>query len=61
MTAIATRYDKLAANCLAFVKLAAIRIWLRACESTHQFDAINIAQSMNTTVLRPLRITRSSR
>ena len=27
---IATRYDKLAANYLAFVKLAAIRIWLRA-------------------------------
>jgi transposase len=32
--AIATRYDKLAANYLAFVKLAAIRIWLRAYEST---------------------------
>jgi len=27
---IATRYDKLAANYLAFIKLAAIRIWLRA-------------------------------
>ncbi len=26
---IATGYDKLAANYLAFVKLAAIRIWLR--------------------------------
>jgi transposase len=26
----ATRYDKLAANCLAFVELAAIRLWLRA-------------------------------
>src|SRR6202521_5124607 len=42
---IATRYDKLAANYLAFVKLAAIRIWLRrdhqtcrrgpACRRTH--------------------------
>jgi transposase len=31
---IATRYDKLAANYLAFVKLAAIRIWLRVYEST---------------------------
>jgi transposase len=31
---IATRYDKLAANYLAFIKLAAIRIWLRAYEST---------------------------
>ena len=29
---IATRYDKLAANYLAFIKLAAIRIWLRAYE-----------------------------
>src|SRR3981081_4529253 len=31
---IATRYDKLAANYLAFIKLASIRIWLRANEST---------------------------
>jgi transposase len=29
---IATRYDKRAANYLAFIKLAAI-IWLRGCES----------------------------
>jgi hypothetical protein len=35
---IATRYDKLAANYLAFVKLAAIRIWLRAYESTPLID-----------------------
>ena len=32
--AIATRYDKLAANYLAFVQLASIRLWLRANEST---------------------------
>lgn len=31
---IATRYDKLAVNYLAFVKLASIRLWLRAYEST---------------------------
>ena len=31
---IATRYGKLAANYLAFIKLAAIRIWLRAYEPT---------------------------
>jgi transposase len=31
---IATRYDKLAANYLAFIKLASIRIWLRAYEFT---------------------------
>ncbi|WP_247973755.1 IS5 family transposase [Bradyrhizobium sp. 195] len=31
---VATRYDKLAVNYLAFVKLASIRIWLRANEST---------------------------
>jgi transposase len=31
---VATRYDKRAANYLAFVKLASIRVWLRANEST---------------------------
>jgi transposase len=31
---VATRYDKLAANYLAFVKLAAIRIWLHVHEYT---------------------------
>jgi len=31
---VATRYDKLSGNYLAFVKLASIRIWLRANEST---------------------------
>ena len=31
---IATRYDKLAANFLAMVQLASIRLWLRAYEST---------------------------
>jgi transposase len=31
---VATRYDNLAANYLAFIKLAAIRIWLRVYEST---------------------------
>jgi transposase len=30
---VATRYDKLASNYLAFIKLASIRIWLRANES----------------------------
>jgi transposase len=32
---VATRYDKLAANYLAFIKLASIRIWLRSNESAH--------------------------
>ena len=31
---VATRYEKLAANFLAMIKLAAIRIWLRYNEST---------------------------
>jgi len=31
---IATRYDKLAANDLAFIKLASIRLWLRSYQST---------------------------
>ena len=30
---IATRYDRLAANYLAFLQLASIRLWLRAYES----------------------------
>ena len=30
---VATRYDKIAANYLAFVQLASIRLWLRANES----------------------------
>ena len=32
---VATRYDKLAANYLAFVKLACIRLWLRVYEFSH--------------------------
>jgi transposase len=31
---VATRYDKLAANCLAFIQLASTRLWLRVNEST---------------------------
>lgn len=31
---VATRYDKLVANYLAFVQLASIRLWLRVNEST---------------------------
>ena len=30
---VATRYDRLAANYLAFVQIASIRLWLRANES----------------------------
>lgn len=31
---LATRYDRLAANYLAFIKLATIRLWLGVYEST---------------------------
>ena len=31
---VATRYDKLAANFLAMVQLASLRLWLRVYEST---------------------------
>ena len=31
---IATRYDKLAANYLAFIQLASMRLWLRVNEAT---------------------------
>jgi transposase len=30
---VAMRYDRLAANCLAFIQLASIRLWLRLNES----------------------------
>jgi hypothetical protein len=32
-----TRYDKLAANYLAFIQLASIRLWLRVNESVPSF------------------------
>ena len=36
---VATRYDRLAVNYLAFVQLASIRLWLAACyESTPYFE-----------------------
>jgi len=31
---VATRYDKLAVNHLAFIQLASIRLWLRISEPT---------------------------
>jgi transposase len=31
---VATRYDKLAANYLAFIQLASVRLWLRVNEYT---------------------------
>ena len=34
---VATRYDKLAANYLAFIQLASIRLWLRVNESAPKF------------------------
>jgi hypothetical protein len=38
MSACAARHDKLAANYLAFIKFASIRIWLHANESAAQSD-----------------------
>jgi transposase len=34
VSGVATRYDKLAANYLAFIQLASIRLWLRVYEFT---------------------------
>jgi Transposase DDE domain len=36
---VATRYDKLAANYLAFILLALIRLWLRVNESAPRFGS----------------------
>ena len=46
---VATRYDKLAANYLAFIKLASIRIWLRANESGRQRSGVERAHSRGWT------------
>jgi len=39
---IATRYDKLAANYLAFVQLASIRLWLRVNDGVDAPDGIDV-------------------
>ena len=51
---VATRYDKLAANYLAFVKLASIRVWLRANESTLVVGVVR-AKPTNSSSSRPRR------
>jgi len=38
---VATRYDKLAANYLAFIQLASIRLWLRVNEYTPGFGPLS--------------------
>jgi transposase len=48
---VATRYDKLAANYLAFVKLASIRIWLRANESTAWCDWSTVLRRLVTIIV----------
>ncbi|MEG8223960.1 hypothetical protein OSJ57_25720 [Sphingomonas sp. HH69] len=40
---VATRYDKLAANFLAMIQLASMRLWLRAYEPTAKKTAILVA------------------
>ena len=40
---VATRYDKLAANYLAFVKLACIRLWLRVYECTASLLSLGVS------------------
>ena len=47
---IATRYDKLAANYLAFVKLASIGVWLRAYESASAPFFTSVKERGNTRI-----------
>jgi transposase len=54
---VATRYDKLAANYLAFVQLASIRLWLRVNEST----ALGEADRRRLRLVRYKRRTRVAR
>jgi hypothetical protein len=41
---VATRCDKLAANCLAFIQLASIRLWVRVNESTPPMSRLNFSK-----------------
>jgi transposase len=54
---IATRYDKLAANYLAFIKLASIRIWLRAYEGAAMLYVIARYRRTGRSKLLPLNVT----
>jgi tRNA G26 N,N-dimethylase Trm1 len=49
---VATRYDKLAANYLAFVQLASIRVWLRVNESAVQ-EARKVVLALGYTPVPP--------
>ena len=51
MSARRDRYDRLAASYLAFIKLASIRIWLRANESAPLVYGAGIASRLE--MLRP--------
>ena len=52
---VATRYDKLAANYLAFVQLASIRLWLRVKPSGERWiQFLSPASPSETNILRRL-------
>src|SRR5262245_14223316 len=57
---VATRYDMLAANYLAFVQLASTRLWLRVNESTSSSDGAPATRARSRAT-RPLAESRSSR
>jgi len=46
---VATRYDRLAANYLAFVQLASIRLWLRVNESAPWLSLQAVAATSSDT------------
>jgi transposase len=52
---IATRYDKLAANYLAFIQLASIRLWLRVYEFTSLLGAAHPSCGSSRKVTPPTR------
>jgi len=53
---VATRYDKLAANYLAFVQLASIRLWLRPNESTSEINGCPACIHVNLSVRASLPV-----
>jgi hypothetical protein len=50
-----TRYDKLAANYLAFIQLASIRLWLRVYEFTSLLGAAHPSCGSSRKVTPPTR------
>ena len=57
---VATRYDRLAANDLAFIRLASMRLWLRMNESTRPSSDQRAARGRAALPTKPARFIAAS-